>query len=331
MATNRLNHMTPWTVGIRGAVMVLAVPALLAILPGVLRQTRAAVMHPAGLGGSNQHHGGGTRKTVAHKGPVHPSAKATHPLWPQGYYLHEVRGWIRILKNRSYPRLVFAHPRKGWRKFIRLLPNLTLATLLKHHAIQSSLVQVSGEVTAYMGENYLLLDANVTFPSSRRPASPEQAPTTATKKPPHRFSRRTPPNPKELIHSLLHYHISRPTGLNAAPPASAVRPPLPTPRTYHSRQWTALPEGTYIWNQRGRLLRNPVTGQWLFVFTSDGRGSGRPPIILLPCRRLAMLEAQNNGPDGGKPFIVSGEVTEYHHHNFLLLTSAERFYLLGRF
>ncbi len=311
--------------------MVLAALVMSALAISGPALTRAAVMRPAGWGGSNQHHGGVTRETETHKGPVHPSVKTTHPLWPQGYYLHEVRGWIRIPKNRSYPRLVFARPRKGWRKFIRLLPNLTLATLLKHHAIQSALVQISGEVTAYKGENYLLLDANVTFPSLRRPASPEPAPTTATKKHPPRFSRRTLPNPKVLIHSLLHYRISRPTGLNAAPPASAVRPPLPTPRPYRSGQWTALPEGTYIWNQRGRLLRNPVTNQWLFVFMSDGRGTGRPPIILLPCRQLAKLEAQNNGPDRGKPFIVSGVVTEYHHHNFLLLTSAERFYLMDRF
>ncbi len=92
-----------------------------------------------------------------------------------------------------------------------------------------------------------------------------------------------------------------------------------------------LPEGTYIWNQRGRLLRNPATRQWLFVFTSDGPGPGFPPIILLPCRRLAMMETQNNGPDGGKPFIISGKITEYHHHNFLLLTAAQRFYMLDRF
>lgn len=312
--------------------MALAMPALLAIALGGPRETRAAVMPPSGVGESYQHHGGGAAgKAVVRKGLVHPSLKSAQPIWPQGYSLHDVQGWVRVVKNRSYPRLVFAHRRKGWPKFIRLLPNLTLAAILEHHASHASLVQVSGEVTAYKGKNYLLLDANVAFPSSRIPTSPEKLPATATRPAPHPFSRRTPPNPKKIIHSLLSHHISRPAGLNAAPPDSMVQPPLPAPGTYRSRQWTALPEGTYIWNQCGRLLRNPVTHQWLFVFRSDGRGTGRPPIILLPCRRLAVLEAQNNGPDGGKPFLVSGEVTEYHHHNFLLLTAAERFYLLDRF
>ena len=308
--------------------MVSAMLVFLAISLGGPRQTRAA----AGVGESYPHHGRGRMgKAVVHKSVVHPSLKSAQPLWPQGFYLHEVRGWIRVVKDKSYPRLVFAHRRKGWRKSIRLLPNLTLAALLQHHGIQSSLVQVSGEVTAYKGKNYLLLDPSFTFISSQVPALPKKTPTTASSQPSHPFSRRTPPNPKKIIHSLLGYHISRPAGLNAAPPESAVQPPLPISRPYRSRQWTALPEGTYIWNQCGRLLRNPVTHQWLFVFTSDGRGEGRPPIILLPCRRLAMLENQNSGPDAGKPFVVSGEVTEYHHHNFLLLMASERFYLLDRF
>ncbi len=314
------------------ALMALAMLTLLAIALGGPQETRAGVMHASGGGESYQHHGGGAAgKAVVRKGLVHSSLKPAQPIWPQGYSLHDVQGWVRVVKNRFYPRLVFAQRRKGWRKFIRLLPNLTLAAILEHHAGQAALVQVSGEVTAYKGKNYLLLDANVVFPSARVPTAPKKLPSTTTRPVAQPFSRRTPPNPKKIIHALLSHHISGPAGLNAAPPDSVVRPPLPIPDTYRSRQWTALPEGTYIWNRCGRLLRNPVTHQWLFVFTSDGRGTGRAPIILLPCRQLAMLEAQNNGPDGGRAFIVSGEVTEYHHHNFLLLTAAERFYLLGRF
>ena len=44
-----------------------------------------------------------------------------------------------------------------------------------------------------------------------------------------------------------------------------------------------------------------------------------PPVLLLPCRELEWMEnASNNGKRAVK-FVVSGELTEYHGRNYMLL------------
>ncbi|HVS72395.1 MAG TPA: hypothetical protein VHQ47_14160 [Phycisphaerae bacterium] len=77
------------------------------------------------------------------------------------------------------------------------------------------------------------------------------------------------------------------------------------------------PEGDFVWNAVGRLTRDDQTGEWLFVFDSDGKRMQDPPMGLVPSRMLmAMQQASKDGTVPTK-FRVSGEVTEYNGKNYL--------------
>jgi len=98
----------------------------------------------------------------------------------------------------------------------------------------------------------------------------------------------------------------------ATPAVEGVAPNQPPIQRMH--------EGQFIWNRVGRIVKDEKSGQWLFAFESDGTEMQDPPLGLLPCR---MLEAMENASEKGtKPvkFKISGQLTEYHNKNYLLVT-----------
>ena len=90
-------------------------------------------------------------------------------------------------------------------------------------------------------------------------------------------------------------------------PQNAVAPI--TPRLY--------PDGYRIVDRPGRLAREG--DYYVFAFESRGRGEAELPIRLLPNRLLEDMEIASAG--GTKPivFLISGELTEYHGVNYLLV------------
>ncbi len=78
-----------------------------------------------------------------------------------------------------------------------------------------------------------------------------------------------------------------------------------------------LPEGSYISNRRGRLIRGKVF--WIFTFESDGKNLSDPPIKVLPNRWLEKMEDDVTANPDPIIFRVSGEITCYHGQNFILL------------
>ena len=78
-----------------------------------------------------------------------------------------------------------------------------------------------------------------------------------------------------------------------------------------------LPEGHYLSDRRGRLLRQG--DQLVFVFESDGKALADPPITLLPNRWLEKMESDVTASAESMIFHVSGEVTTYRGRNYLLL------------
>jgi len=67
----------------------------------------------------------------------------------------------------------------------------------------------------------------------------------------------------------------------------------------------------------GRLVREG--DWWTLVFESaDGRVPGQQ-LLLLPSRQLEIMEQTSRGGARSVVFIVSGEVTEFHGRNYLLL------------
>jgi len=90
-------------------------------------------------------------------------------------------------------------------------------------------------------------------------------------------------------------------------PANAIRPV----------STRLLPDGYRLVDRTGRLTREG--DYYVFAFESRSEGEAEAPIRLLPNRLLEDMEDFSEG--GARPvvFIVSGEITEYHGVNYLLL------------
>ncbi|RIK69370.1 MAG: hypothetical protein DCC65_01105 [Planctomycetota bacterium] len=93
----------------------------------------------------------------------------------------------------------------------------------------------------------------------------------------------------------------------SAIPPNAVAPV--TPKLY--------PDGYRIVDRPGRLAREG--DYYVFAFESRGRGEPELPIRLLPNRLLEDMEIVTAGGTRPVVFLISGELTEYHGVNYLLV------------
>lgn len=80
-----------------------------------------------------------------------------------------------------------------------------------------------------------------------------------------------------------------------------------------------LREDTLLVNRRGRLTRDGG-GVWRVVFDADAEGLSDPPMRLLPCLLLERMSAYALRAGRNAPVLISGKVTVYRGHNFLLPT-----------
>ncbi len=130
------------------------------------------------------------------------------------------------------------------------------------------------------------------------------------------------PSPSEILRRL--------TDRSNQPPRPVVRPAVPGRTRVRTVNESALPsnavapprrkllpDGYRIVDRPGRLIRDG--DDWAFSFEGRGRGAPELPLRLLPNRLLEVMEVFSAG--GTKPvvFIVSGEITEYHNVNYLLV------------
>jgi hypothetical protein len=103
------------------------------------------------------------------------------------------------------------------------------------------------------------------------------------------------------------------------PAESAAPEPLVNAVAPKAPPIVAMTENSVISNRIGRLVRDPKTGAKLIAFDADGRRMADPPMGVVPCKYLAVLEEATE--DGNKPlkFKLSGEVTTYRGRNYLYL------------
>jgi len=129
------------------------------------------------------------------------------------------------------------------------------------------------------------------------------------------------PSPEDVLSTLTSKE-------GAAPPI--VRPNLPTmkrPTTIapEGRPRNAivpvdtklLPDGYRLVDRPGRLQREG--DYWVYAFESRSTQQVEPPMRLLPNRALEDMEITSAGGTRPVVFLVSGEVTEYHGVNYLLV------------
>ena len=78
-------------------------------------------------------------------------------------------------------------------------------------------------------------------------------------------------------------------------------------------------EGTFLTDRTGRLSKSSDGQHAIFTFDSDGRAMQDPPLVILPNLKLEMMEQANSGSNRDLRFRVTGMLTEYRSHNYLLL------------
>lgn len=250
-------------------------------------------------------------------------ASVTTPAYRNGQRLNRILVKVgQYQKGAFYVKLMPQKPTTG--AALLALPNLTLEKLLALAKTDQELV-VSGRVSVYDGKYYFMLAPNIYQPSqfglrtgpamrkiSRRRASQQNAAT--------------------ILKKLLSHSISAPASEHITiKPAAVVRLPIQDMNGSGAQSAPAVAEGTYIWNRMGHLLYEPVIRQWIFVFLSDGRRAPDAPIIILPSPQLSEMQALEVQNHSRAVLRISGIVTEFRGHNFLMPTYVQLYHNLGRF
>jgi hypothetical protein len=87
-----------------------------------------------------------------------------------------------------------------------------------------------------------------------------------------------------------------------------------------SRPW--LDAARSVQDRHGVVTRDPVTGEWRFVFESSRGEIGEREVTLLPCAVLERLERQARSTQGPLSVVMSGQVTRFEGRAYLLPTVA---------
>jgi hypothetical protein len=211
-------------------------------------------------------------------------------------------------------------PKQG--KNAKPSPPVYLLANLKRMAIEDALkgrslpLIVSGTATEFDSHNYLLLDDDTHPAGPPAPAAaPMPRPTTAAKN----------LSADEMLGQLL----------RSAPGSAAARPAPPPPlrwdqppesdRTSSTGSVspgapgvTLVREGRYLPDRLGRLTRGPDGKTAEFTFDSDGKSLRDPPLIIMPCAKLAQMQATQLAVGQDVHFRMSGTVSEYRGRNYIL-------------
>lgn len=127
------------------------------------------------------------------------------------------------------------------------------------------------------------------------------------------------PDPEDIIRELEKNRPAAPLVLPKQPGNSRRTVERPRPSvTPSQKDRRRLPEGYILVDRVGRL--NKEGHWWAFTFQSDQNRTVRePPIRLLPSRMLEGMELAAGGGTRAVDFKISGQVTEFHGLNYLLL------------
>lgn len=248
---------------------------------------------------------------------------AQRMLWPEGSAVVNRAGWL--IEHRSWSRFVFAPP--DGEPPIRLLPNAGLEVMTRTAAGSQSPVKfaVSGEMTVFEGENYLLVRVvRRSAGTDRQIVGPEgvESETGPTEKPtlqPGQEDSDAAPVGDALSGDVPVEDVL--AVLKQQEPGEDVLEPLESSAedrldSYPAAARRLIPDGSPLVQRPGRLAHE---GQWwTFVFESDHPDHPEPPMKLLPNKSVEMMVGVLKCQAGGLVFLVSGEVTVFRGENFLL-------------
>ncbi|TVQ31104.1 MAG: hypothetical protein EA376_11000 [Phycisphaeraceae bacterium] len=242
--------------------------------------------------------------------PVPPTGVPAHALpapelLREGAFLSSVRGEMRRFGADRWAFIFNPGVDGETLPPMAMLPCMTLSAMEQIVASRDGSVSfmVSGQVFVYRGRNYLLPTMH-TLATDRRedleapaygeangeaPLGPDQSP-------------KKDPSVDDLILAL-----EDATPRRGEAPA---RLDSPTPGL--------LREGTYLVMRRGRIVREG--SEWRFLIDNDVDDpiGVDPPMTLMPCQTLAMIEQAAGQRREGLSFVLSGRVFVYNGRNYLL-------------
>ncbi|UCE62280.1 MAG: hypothetical protein JSU63_11315 [Phycisphaerales bacterium] len=233
-------------------------------------------------------------------------------LYPEGWALVSRRG--RPVQDSA--RWVFVLDEADGPSRLGLLPNATMEGMIRSSLGATSPLSfvVSGELTVFQGENYLL--PRLAMRSEVRPEESIRADKTDRRDGPDaQLGEGEEASAEEVLELLMERSPAQkmiPSVVSAGADQSPHEADSPASLAGHA----LLPDGAPLVDRPGRIIDE---GQWwVFVFESDHPDYPEPPMKLLPNQNVEfMVRASGRGEDG-LVFLVSGEVTVYRDENYLL-------------
>jgi hypothetical protein len=128
------------------------------------------------------------------------------------------------------------------------------------------------------------------------------------------------PSADQLLNQML-----QPAANDKAAAIAPQAPPAQTPAPLSSAVAPGgaviglLREGSDVIDRVGRLQKSADGQQEDFVFESDGKSLGDPPMGILPNLKLMQMEEASNTVSRDLRFRITGTVTEYRGKNYILL------------
>jgi len=283
-----------------------------------------------------------------------PAAAFQPTLLREGSFLVQSRGSLaRRASDGSWEYVLAGAGDSSAPRRLTLLPNTLLTEIIQ--VVEAAPgedfeFEITGEVFAYRGRNYLLAShaprlapaihapSPATIPATEPDtqsageddgnAPPARQPIASSAQPP---STGAPSGPvttqgdsvqdikRRLREAVGPVPAAAPTGAGdiAAASSNAGR----AGRTASDGEGPRLVrEGALIINRRGRLTRDPH-GAWTFVFEADANGLADPPMVLLPCLLLERLESYSGRLGSEARLLMTGRVTVFGSQNYLLPTA----------
>lgn len=237
--------------------------------------------------------------------PVGAKADATegerHLLLPEGASVVNRTG--RLLRDGDW--WTFTPDPPSSEPPIKLLPNMNLELMVRTAggAEASIRFSVSGEVTVFRDENYLL----VRLANRSLVADPEPEPTLGDMPSPN--GRRGEGDSAEDVLARIRKKKPSQTAIFDTGKDRRLR-------SQTTLAATLLPDSTPLVRRPGRLIQDGKW--WKFSFESDHEDYPEPPMRLLPNQSLELMLEAADRDRHGLVFVVSGEVTLFEGQNCLL-------------
>lgn len=260
------------------------------------------------------------------RGRIDPRSK----LWPEGARLVGRTG--RLILDEAW--WTFALEPAGGVPPLRLLPNATLEAMVRSDAPDGDRRYVlSGEMTVFEGENYILpryaMGASGSGPGPAAASSSTAAPEKEAVAGSESAARGDPSANSPIATDASAEDVL--AVLAAQQPGHALiatthKPVSDDVRSLAARQATLM-DGTPLVKRPGRIVRDGPW--WMFVLESEHSKYPEPPLRLLPNQNLELMVQAVQRDHNGVVFIVSGEVSAHAGDHYLLARAVLRRSNLG--